>query len=54
MRRPVGGPPPEIGDPERLREGWNDLEGERIFFVSNPGQGLWAYRGDFAGEPQRA
>ena len=34
-------------NPERLEEGWNDVEGEKAFFVSNPGQGLWAYRGDF-------
>ena len=27
---------------------WNDVDGARVFYVSNPGQGLWAYRGDFA------
>ena len=32
-------------------EGWNDVDGERIYFVSNPGQGLWAHRGDFVGVP---
>lgn len=37
-------------DPELLQEGWNDLNGARVFYVSNPGQGLWAYRGNFVGE----
>jgi nickel-dependent lactate racemase len=33
-------------DPTRLTDGWNTLpDGERVFFVSNPGLGLWAYRG---------
>jgi nickel-dependent lactate racemase len=28
--------------PERLRDGWNTLpDGEEVFFVSNPGLGLW-------------
>ena len=39
-------------NPERLQEGWNDVDGERIYFVSNPGQGLWAHRGDFVGVPE--
>ncbi len=30
-------------DPEVLRDGWNTVDGEEIFFVSNPGLGLWAY-----------
>ena len=32
-------------DPARLKDGWNVVEGEEIFYVSNPGLGLWAYRG---------
>jgi nickel-dependent lactate racemase len=36
-----------VYDPERLRDGWNVVDGEEIFFVSNPGLGLWAYRGRF-------
>jgi nickel-dependent lactate racemase len=36
-------------DPAVLRDGWNVVDGEEIFFVSNPGLGLWAYRGRFAG-----
>ena len=35
-------------DPAKLADGWNVVEGEEIFFVSNPGLGLWAYRGRFA------
>jgi nickel-dependent lactate racemase len=32
-------------NPEKLRDGWNTVAGERLFFVSNPALGLWAYRG---------
>lgn len=35
-------------DPEKLIDGWNTVDGEEIFFISNPGLGLWAYRGRFA------
>jgi nickel-dependent lactate racemase len=31
-------------DPAKLNHGWNDVHGERIFFVANPGLGLWAHR----------
>ena len=34
-------------DPALLKDGWNVVEGEEIFYVSNPGLGLWAYRGRF-------
>jgi nickel-dependent lactate racemase len=34
-------------DPEKLRHGWNQVGGERIFFVANPGLGLWAHRSRF-------
>ncbi len=34
-------------DPQKLRDGWNVVDGEDIFFVSNPGLGLWAYRERF-------
>lgn len=36
-------------DVKRLRDGWNVVNGEEIFYVSNPGLGLWAYRGRFEG-----
>ena len=36
-------------DPKVLRDGWNVLpDGERIYYVSNPALGLWAYRGRLA------
>jgi len=31
--------------PEELRYGYNQVDGEDIFFITNPGLGLWAYRG---------
>jgi nickel-dependent lactate racemase len=30
--------------PERLREGFNEVDGERIFFIPTPSAGLWATR----------
>ena len=36
-------------DPAKLADGWNVVDGEEIFFVSNPGLGLWAYEGRFGG-----
>ncbi len=32
-------------DPRNLRQGYNRVDGEEIFFIANPGLGLWAYRG---------
>jgi nickel-dependent lactate racemase len=35
-------------DPRALRDGWNELPGgERIWFVADPGLGLWAHRARF-------
>ncbi len=34
-------------DVTTLKDGWNVVDGEEIFFVSNPGLGLWAYEGRF-------
>ncbi len=35
-------------DPTKLTDGWNVLpDGEKIFYISNPALGLWAYRGRF-------
>lgn len=36
-------------DPETLQEGWNTVGGEKIYYLSNPGLGLWAERGRFTG-----
>ena len=36
----------KVYDPDRLADGWNTMaDGERVFFISNPALGLWAYRG---------
>jgi nickel-dependent lactate racemase len=34
-------------DPAVLKDGWNVVDGEEIFYISNPGLGLWAYRRRF-------
>jgi len=34
-------------DPAKLKDGWNTVDGEEIFFISNPGLGLWSYKGRF-------
>ena len=34
-------------DVNTLVDGWNVVDGEEIFYISNPGLGLWAYRGRF-------
>ena len=31
-------------DPEKLTNGYNLIDGEEVFFISNPGLGLWAHR----------
>jgi nickel-dependent lactate racemase len=35
--------------PQRLRYGHNYVDGEEVFFIPNPGLGLWAYRGKLLG-----
>jgi nickel-dependent lactate racemase len=32
-------------DPKRLTDGWNDIDGERNYYISNPALGLWAWKG---------
>jgi nickel-dependent lactate racemase len=34
-------------NPAVLKDGWNMVDGEEIFYISNPGLGLWAYSGRF-------
>jgi len=34
-------------NPETLKDGWNTVDGEEIFYISNPGLGLWAYKARF-------
>jgi len=31
-------------DPEKLSHGYNTVDGEEVFFIANPGLGLWAHR----------
>ncbi|MFT7515116.1 MAG: hypothetical protein ACI9QL_004343 [Candidatus Omnitrophota bacterium] len=31
-------------NPKTLKEGWNDVDGERVFFIGNPALGLWAHK----------
>lgn len=32
---------------EKLKEGWNEIDGERIYYISNPALGLWTERKRF-------
>ncbi len=34
-------------DPAKLKDGFNTVGGEEIFYISNPGLGLWAHRDRF-------
>ena len=34
-------------NPAVLKDGWNEIEGEEIYYISNPALGLWAYRERF-------
>ena len=35
-------------DPAKLDHGWNAVDGEDVFFIANPGLGLWAHRSRLA------
>lgn len=37
-------------DPEKLRDGFNDVGGEEIFYISNPALGLWAHKNRFSSQ----
>jgi nickel-dependent lactate racemase len=37
----------QIYDPAQLKDGWNMVNGEEIYYISNPALGLWAYRERF-------
>ncbi|MGI6337120.1 MAG: lactate racemase domain-containing protein [Eubacteriales bacterium] len=34
-------------DPAKLRDGWNTVDGEEIYYIPNPALGLWADRSKF-------
>jgi nickel-dependent lactate racemase len=37
----------KIYNPEKLQNGFNTVNGEKIFFISNPGLGLWSWKERF-------
>ena len=37
----------QLYDPAKLTQGWNRVAGDEIYFIENPGLGLWAYRDRF-------
>jgi nickel-dependent lactate racemase len=37
----------QLYDPAKLPQGWNQVAGEEIYFIENPGLGLWASRDCF-------
>jgi len=37
----------DLYNPEKMKDGWNEVDGEEIFYISNPGLGLWAYKDKF-------
>jgi len=37
----------KIYDPEKLKDGFNTVNGDKVFFISNPGMGLWSYKERF-------
>ncbi|MBL7106004.1 MAG: DUF2088 domain-containing protein [Phycisphaerae bacterium] len=37
----------KVYDPKKLKKGFNTVNGEKIFFISNPGMGLWSYKERF-------
>ena len=34
-------------DPKKLKNGFNTIDGEEIYFISNPGMGLWSFKDRF-------
>ena len=34
-------------NPEKLKDGFNDVDGEKVYYISNPAIGLWSYRNRF-------
>jgi len=34
-------------NPQRLKDGLNTIDGEEIYFISNPGMGLWSFKDRF-------
>lgn len=34
-------------NPEKLKDGFNSIDGEEVFYISNPALGLWSYKENF-------
>ncbi|MEN8128253.1 MAG: lactate racemase domain-containing protein [Planctomycetota bacterium] len=34
-------------DPKKLKDGFNTVDGEEVFYISNPGMGLWSWKERF-------
>jgi hypothetical protein len=34
-------------DPAKLKDGYNTVDGEDVYYISNPALGLWSYEGRF-------
>jgi hypothetical protein len=39
-------------DAAKLKHGYNTVDGEEIFFVANPGLGLWAHASRLEAKPE--
>jgi nickel-dependent lactate racemase len=39
----------KLYDPAKLSHGYNTVDGEEVFFIANPGLGLWAHKSRLAG-----
>jgi hypothetical protein len=37
----------KIYNPEKLKDGFNTVNGEEIFYISNPAMGLWSWKERF-------
>jgi hypothetical protein len=37
-------------DSQKLQHGGNRIDGEEVFFIANPGLGLWAHHAKLQGE----
>ncbi|GAG86803.1 unnamed protein product [marine sediment metagenome] len=34
-------------NPEKLKDGFNTVDGEEVYYISNPGMGLWSFKDRF-------
>ncbi|HBE02066.1 MAG: D-mannonate epimerase [Spirochaetes bacterium GWF1_41_5] len=43
----------ELYNPDKLKDGFNIINGEKIFFISNPALGLWSTKSRFGSKEQK-